>query len=337
MLKKIYEGLFTNKKSISGDSSDDVEAGYMTREKILVFGISFFLAFCLWFIVNLSRDFSITIDLPVTIGNLPEEMALVDDPPALASVGVSGEGWNLIALYNNPPGITVDVEEQDVNLFEKIQQQISAISDVNVTTVQPMRLNLEMEEKASRQVPVEVIMEMQVRDRYGLVGEPVVSPDSVTITGARSRVEGIDIINTQETVLEDVSRSQELELQVETPSSAISVVPGRVTYSFEVAEFTEGEVSIPIRIRNLPPGQAVSYNPSSLTVRYGVPIDQYAEVQNTRPFEAYIDYSTIEQDTTGLLIPQVERIEDDYDVRLRSFSPRTISYFNVLNEETEEE
>jgi YbbR domain-containing protein len=326
------KNLITMKYTLAEEAEDEKLPAFMTREKVLVFAISFILAFCLWFIVNLSRDFNITISMPLEIGDVPEEMALVEGVPDNASVGISGEGWKLISLYNNPPRIMINVEESDVNLYDKVQQQVSAVSDVNITQVQPMGLSLSLEEKVSKDVPVEVRLDIIPHDRFDVIGVPQLDPAFVTVSGAQSKVAEITNVRTRPVELNDVKRGKEIELNIERPSSGISVDPGIIKYRFQVTEFTEGEVRIPIRLRNLPPGRAVTYNPSTVTIRYSVPIDQYSEVQNTRPFVAYLDYSTIEEDTTGLVIPQIERVEDEFDIRLRSFSPRTVSYFMVVDD-----
>jgi YbbR domain-containing protein len=326
------KNLISMKYTLAEEAEDENLPAFMTREKVLVFAISFILAFCLWFIVNLSRDFNITISMPLEIGDVPEEMALVEGVPDNASVGISGEGWKLISLYNNPPRIMINVEESDVNLYDKVQQQVSAVSDVNITQVQPMGLSLRLEEKVSKDVPVEVRLDIIPHDRFDVIGVPQLDPAFVTVSGAQSKVAEITNVRTRPVELNDVKRGKEIELNIERPSSGISVDPGIIKYRFQVTEFTEGEVRIPIRLRNLPPGRAVTYNPSTVTIRYSVPIDQYSEVQNTRPFVAYLDYSTIEEDTTGLVIPQIERVEDEFDIRLRSFSPRTVSYFMVVDD-----
>ncbi len=330
MLNRLKE-MWSSQQPVAAADQDDDAAVYMTREKVLVFVVSFFLAFCLWFIVNLSRDFNITIHLPIEIGNLPEDMALVDDPPTSASVGLIGEGWKLISLYSNPPSIMVNVEQQEVNLFDIVQQQVSVISEVTVTRVQPNNLILNLEQKVEKRVPVEADVYFSTRDRYGLVGEPELSPDSVTVIGASSMVDRVDRLLTSAAELDDVWQSGQIELRLDLEGLGITASPSSVTYAYEITEFTEGEVRIPVRVRNIPPGRSVTFSPSSITVRYFVPIDQYGEVQNLRPFNAYVDYATIEEDTTGQVTPEVERVEDDYDVQLRTFQPRSVSYFEVVD------
>ncbi|MEX0770077.1 MAG: CdaR family protein [Balneolaceae bacterium] len=327
-----FKHMFSSGKNTGSDMDDDGMSNYLTQEKILVFGISFVLAFCLWFIVNLSRDFNITVDLPLEVGNLPADQALVDGLPEYATVGVTGEGWQLIPLYNNPPSITVEVLEEEVPLFERVQQQLSTFSGVNVIKVQPFSLTLNLEQKTTRKLPVELRLDLELRDQYGIIGEPELSPDSVTVTGAVTKLEELERIQTEELELADIQSDRVILLDLIQPSGGIALSPDVVSYRIEVAEFTEGEVRIPIRIRNLPPGRVVTYNPSTLTVRYDVPIDQYQDVQNIRPFTAYIDFNTIQSDTTGLVIPEIERNDDDFIVRLRSFQPKTVSYFNVVDQ-----
>ena len=331
MLKRLRDFL-GNSRTLDSDSDLEAGAAFLPREKALVFGLSFILAFCLWFIVNLSRDFNITVSLPLNISNIPEDMALVTSPPDHASVGVTGEGWMLISLYNNPPSIMVYADDQEeVNLFERVQRQVATVADVSITQVDPFVLNLNMEEKIYKEVPVEAFVEITTDDRHGLIGEAVIEPQTVTISGAASRIDDIERVRTKRVVLEEVKDGRELELEIESPFPGISVYPDNISYQFEVTELTEGEVRIPIRIRNLPPGQNVTYHPSTVTVRYDVPIEQYNVAQESQPFRAYIDYNTIVEDTTGMVIPQIERLDDRFNVTLRSYQPRSVSYFNVVN------
>lgn len=314
-------------------SDDDGPANYLKREKVIVFAISFVLAFCLWFIVNLSRDHNITVNLPIEIGNLPADMALGEEIANYVSASVSGEGWQLISIYNNPPSVTIDAMENDINLYEKVQQQMMGMPGINVTNVQPIVLRINLEEKSSKLVPVDLVTDIQLRDRYDLTGEPLLAPDSVLISGAVSKIEYIDSVQTYPFELTGVDEDLQLTLELMPPDAGVAVDPSAVQYTMSVAEFTEGEMRIPVQIRNLPPGRAITSDPSTVTVRYRVPIDQYSGVQDTRPFEAYVDYETIESDTTGIVIPQIEATTEEFDVRLRSFQPGTVSYFNIIQQD----
>lgn len=302
----------------------------ITRQKILAFTIALIFSFSLWFIVNMGRDYNITIMLPVQVINLPDDIALSNEIPERAAVSVSGEGWNLFNVYTNPPTITLNVENQQVNLFEQVRQQISSMNDLNVMQVEPMLVDIETEQKITKKVPVESRIELTTRDQFGVLGTPEFQPDSVTVSGAASKIAEIEAWYTQPTSINDVYRDLELNIELEAPESSIELNPASVIYRADIAEFTEAEVRVPVRSRNLPPGKAITFSPSSILVKFDVPIHQYTEVQNVQPFMAYVDYDRVENDTTGLITPQLERITEEFDVRMRSFQPTRVSYFNII-------
>ncbi|MFO7847914.1 MAG: YbbR-like domain-containing protein [Balneolaceae bacterium] len=310
------------------DEDDDSKT--FSRHKVLAFTFAMLFSIALWFIVNMGRDYNMTMMLPIQVTNLPDDIALSSEVPDNAAVSVSGEGWSLFNLYINPPQITLDIEAQQVNMFEQVRQQVSSMSDVSVMQVDPMFLEIETEMRTSKTVPVRSRVNIITENQYGILGSPEISPDSISISGPASRVEEIDEWGTDESEIDDVNSDVEITLDLESPPPGISVSPAQVAFRAEVAEFTEAEVRIPVRTRGLPPGRAVSFSPSSILVRYNVPLDQYNEVQEIRPFVAYVDFERLEQDTTGLISPQLERVTDEYDVRLRNFQPTRVSYFNVL-------
>lgn len=319
---------FFTSSDVEGEESDG--NNFFAREKVIVFSIAFVLALSLWFVVNMNREFNITVQVPVELTNLPDNLALRSDVPEEVRVNVSGEGWNLISLYSNPPKVSLDAESRQINLFEQIRNMSGSFSDLSVMQVDPIMLTIETEEKATKRVPVVSQIDLNLQNRFGLIGEPVISPDSVTLTGAESRLDEVSQWETEEVAFHDISRSMEREISLRAPTDGIILSTNAVNFQIDVAEFTEAEVRVPVRTRNLPSGEAVSFNPSSITIRYDVPIHQYSEVQGIRPFAVYADYADLQADDTGYITPRVEKITDDFDVRLRSFQPQRVSYFNII-------
>lgn len=319
-------------KGESGKANETDGSEFVGREKIVVFISSIFLALCLWFIVNLSRDFNVTIEVPIQVVNIPEGVALSTELPEFVSVNLSGEGWQLIPLYGNPPRVSISADSRQINLFEQMRNQVSAFSDLNVIQVEPIILEIETEERISKRVPVRPRISLNLSSQFGLVEQPKLTPDSVTISGARSNLANIDEWLTEEVEISDVSRSFERSIQLNSPTGGVRLETGTVLYEANISEFTESEVRIPIRTRNMPSGKAVTFNPSSITVRYDVPIDRYSEIQGIRPFLAYVDFEELESDTTGFITPTIEQTVTNINIRLRSYHPTTISYFNILTD-----
>ncbi len=189
-----------------------------------------------------------------------------------------------------------------------------------------------MEPKVSKKVPVKINTQLSFQNRYGLIGQPVYSPDSITVTGAQSKIADINEWEVQDTlrltdVRDDISRT----LPLRNAEGVIELSESEVNFSADVSEFTEGETTVYIETRGLPRGQNVNYNPSFITIKFDVPIDQYADVENEKPYEAFVLYSEILEDSTGFVTPDIELTAHQYELRLRSFQPKAVAYFTVLN------
>lgn len=311
---------------------EETEVKFLRRERIVVFIGAYIMAVSLWFIVNLSGSFNITINIPVEPGNLPPDMALTEEFPEFVQANISGDGWQLLNLYNDPPLVIVNIEDREVNLFEQVRQRLSYMQDIDVAKVQPLILTMDMEPKVSKKVPVRVNTQLSFESRFGLVGDPVIQPDSITVTGAESKIREITEWEVKDTlklsgIREDISR----ELNLHESVGVISLSENNIRYEADVSEFTEGEVSVYIRTRNLPRGQNVNYNPSSVTIRFDVPIEQYSAVSKIRPYEVYVPYSKIQEDSTGFVTPDIQQTAEDFELKLRSFQPKAVAYFTVLD------
>lgn len=312
------------------EESEDEEDKLFTKHKVFAFTFAMLFSVALWFIVNMGRDYNMTMMLPIEIINLPDDIALSTEVPDNAAVSVSGEGWSLFNLYINPPRVNLNVEAQQVNMFEQVRSQIGSMSDVSVMQVDPMFLEIETEMRVSKKVPVESQVQINTENQFGVLGPTQITPDSISITGPASRVEEITSWNTAVTEVTDARNDLEMTVDLEAPDAGITIMPSVVTLRADIAEFTEAEVRIPVRSRGLPSGRAVTFSPSSILVKYDVPLEHFNDVQSIRPFVAFVDFERLQQDTTGLITPELERVTDEYDVRLRSFQPTRVSYFNIV-------
>jgi YbbR domain-containing protein len=312
--------------------SDEDEVTFLRREKVIVFVGAYITAVALWFIVNLSSSYSINVNLPIEPGNVPEDMALLEELPEFVQAGVSGDGWQLLSLYNDPPTVVINIENEEVNLFDQVRQRLSYLQDIDISKVQPLMIQIEMESKISKKIPVVLNTDIDFQNRYGMIGEPVISPDSITVTGAASRIEDM-----REWVVRDTLRLKEVRndisrvITLREDTGVIELSDTEINYVADVSEFTEGETAVYIKTRGLPRGQNVTYNPASLTITFDVPIEQYADVENLQPYEAYVSYSKILEDSTGYVTPDIELIETEYELRLRNFKPKAVAYFTVIN------
>jgi YbbR domain-containing protein len=305
---------------------------FTKREKVMVVGVAYLLAIGLWFMVNMDREFTTTFTLPVVLGELPDARSLQQPIPESVDVTVNGSGWKLMNLAGNLPTIVLDVRKAEVDVLTAARDLIATTDGLSVIRVQPFVLTVRLDERITKRVPVESRLSIEFRNRYNQVGPVRLFPDSIDIAGARAIVDTIRSWPTEASEIDGVREALDLTLTLQEAPYILQLSHNQVRLEADVAEYTEGEARIPIRVRGQPRNRDVVFSPASVVVKYDVPIDEYSRSLSQVLFAAYVPYAMAASDSTGFVIPQIERTESALHIRIRSHQPRTVSYYHVVNE-----
>jgi hypothetical protein len=306
------------------------DGNFHRTEKAVVFIFAYIMALGMWMLINLDRDFTMNIELPLIYGEFPENLAPVESLPESVRASVSGEGWKLLNLYGSAPRISVDINDERVNLLTSVQNQLPGQTGLTVNQVFPGNIRIRLEEKIARQVPISPNIDIEFRRQFNIVGKPEMFPDSITVTGARSLVENIRSWPTKKVTFSDLNQSIDIMMELEASTDLVRLSDNRVNYRATVSEFTEGETRVPVVIRGGTESRNFSLSPSSILIRYDIPISQYTRAQDEMLFDAYVDFSDILDDATGFVTPNVKPLTKDFDLRVRSLQPQRVSYFQIL-------
>jgi YbbR domain-containing protein len=286
----------------------------------------------LWLLINLGKDFTSTVEIPLEYGSFPDSVAPVERLPATTEVTFTGEGWQLLSLYGTPPRVQIDAEEGRINLEERIRAQMGGTGQaVSLGSVNPADVQIEMEEAISRKVPVRPRLNLNFVPQHNTVGDIQIQPDSVIVFGARSLVEPIPAWYTRPVTFDDLESDFTVSIELEETADLLQLSHNEVMVSAEVQEFTEGQMRVPVEIEGVPMRQEVVLSPSFVTIRYDVPLPQYNDSQDERLFRAYVRYADVEADTTGYVEPQIMIDDAELDIRLRSATPPRLSYFLIVD------
>ncbi|MBO6572909.1 MAG: hypothetical protein JJ958_10750 [Balneola sp.] len=332
-IQNIKDRILSYVKKGTKPGEDDDDGKLVTKESALVFVFAYVIAISLWFAVNLNGIFNITINMPLEVGDIPNDLALTDNLPEFVEVSLTGTALPLINLYNNPPSIPVDVDESEVNLFNQVRQQMNSYQEVEVSKVEPILVTVNLENKITKKVPIRLNWDFEFESRFGLISNPVISPDSISVTGAVSQMNEVT-----EWVIDDTLQISGIKddiaevVSISNDNPLLSISLNELSLTANVSEFTEDEVSVYIRTRDLPRGQNITYNPSSIVIKYDVPLEQFSEIQNETPYVVYVPYRKILEDETGFVTPDIELIATKYALKLRSFQPKAVAYFSVVDQ-----
>ncbi len=299
----------------------------------LAFLVALAVALLLWFTFSMRGTYTVAVDVPLVVSRLPADRALRERPPETATLQMQGEGWSLLTLSRTPPPVELRAGDEAISVVQAATQSSQIPAGVAVLAAQPATVKLALEEAVARTVPIRLTGDPGVYPPYGLLRPPVLRPDSVRVTGARSILAGLVAWPTEPVELGTLRRTRVVTVSLrDTLDGLVNRSVDRATVTFEVEQFTEGERMLEVRVRNVPPDvTAVRLLPARVRATYLVPVaaDYYERAQGSAEFYAEVDYMEIARDTLLGTVSVRPRIPAGLPVRQLRLTPERLEYFTV--------
>lgn len=261
-------------------------------------------SFLLWFTLAMREQTTVTLRVPTRVENLPEDVALRELPPPYVRVQVQGEGYQLLQLRFNTPSLPIDAAQSRIDPQDVLQ---ALPKNVRVLGISPQAFDLQKEPRITRRVPIRLRYDVGVPPTHDFVSEPVLVPDSVDVSGARSIVNALTAWPTEWFRRDEVTDSLRVRVALsDTLAGLVALSRPFTTLVLNVQEFTEGLREIDVEVLNQPTDdRLVTLDPASVRVRYRVLLSQYEEAQTARDFFATVSFDEVRSDTTGQVRPRL--------------------------------
>ena len=312
----------------AADRPPDDEAG----RRGLAMGLSVVVAAVLWFSFNMREVYTVAVEMPVEVVALPADQALRERPPATATATLQGDGWTLLALTRRRPTIQVAATGETVDLAEAAARE-QALADVAVRNVQPGAIELALDARTTRRLPIRLRQSIETRPPFGLLRPPTLRPDSVTVFGAQSILGRLSDWPTETFVVRDLNDNVTRTVALSDTLAGLVVPSVRsTTVSVAVGQFTRAVRDLDVEVVGLPAGvEGVRFDPARVTVEYDVPSEGEAfdEAARSAAFRAVVDWSDIARDTTSGSVPVSLRVPGGLGVRDPRARPGRVEYFLV--------
>lgn len=299
------------------------------RRRGMAVSLSVLVSSLLWFTFTMRETHTRIIEMPTEVVNVEEDLALSQLPPQNVRVQVVGDGWSLLRLNLRPPTIPLNAARSEVRVEDALPE---LPKNLQVLSVSPNVVNLWKETRVTRRVPVRLAAEIETPSTHDLIAPPEILPDSVDITGASSVVSNLEYWPTVRLNFDDVRDSLVARVPLsDTLAGLASKNVDAVELRAVAQEFTEGTREIQVDVLGQPSTQIlVSLEPSTIRVRYRVPLNQYQDAQRAMDFYATVSYDEIRQDTTGQIEPTLE-LPDELVLRDVEMIPRRLGYYERIN------
>ena len=180
-----------------------------------------------------------------------------------------------------------------------------------------------LDEKAERVVPVKLKSSISFKDLFRQKEAVKLEPSTIVISGPKAVVEVFDEINTELLSLEDVDNNKTGKIESQSLNhSEINYSAKNINWELKVEQFTQGEIKLPIEMKNIPKGYEIKLFPEEVTVSYLISLDEFDLVKPDM-FAAHISFDADFKRQSVNLSRQADFVEN-----VRIF-PSKVEYFLI--------
>jgi YbbR domain-containing protein len=269
--------------------------------------LSFFVCVCLaslfWFLHALSKEYSITIRVPVKFSNFPEKRLIAVDLPDSVDVKVQGSGFTLFAnQWMNSFG-TLELDASHARSLGKGDFALPSFSHsdlfatslgegLQILKITPDTIVLSFEGRAEKSVPVHYRVTVQCAPSFRLGDSITTNPKTVTVSGAEALVNRINFVETENKNYSGLDKAVNEKVKLVLPPglSQVTIIPDSVNLNIPVGKYTEGRFSIPVEPINVPSNIVVKPFPDKVDVVFLVSVEDYSSIHPDM-FRLVLDYS----------------------------------------------
>ena len=283
--------------------------------KLNVFLLFLLLSFSVLLFTKLSQTYRNSLIVEIDPRDIPENQILQVDSLPKIELTYSDYGFKII--YHNfkkhkfPVELQKNVSKTSRSYSWKSNQnnnQIKAFlgKTAENISVKPDSIKLPFDTLNVVKVPVLLQSKFKYEMGYDALDSIVISPDSIKLIGAESKIREIKSVNSEELVMTNVKNdiAETVGLKVPEGYEGIKFKPENVQVTMRVGKFTEGEIEVPVIVNNVPNAVELNYFPKKIKVVYYVSLQDYKSVK-VSDFRIDCNFNEAQKQGRSFFIPQL--------------------------------
>ncbi len=274
----------------------------------------FFLGFSavIWVAVQFSKEYTETIELPISYINLPKDKILIGNTPKILDLRIRDRGFYIAWNRIFPQTIIIDIsdatEEGAVLTYDLELQKTAILSQLNLDyeKVDFLQKNIKInfEQRTVKKVAVLSSIDLNFAVGYSALENIKLQPDSIMLSGPATVLDTLKTIKTQSLKINNISNDVKGKVKLDTANlNEVSLFQNEVNYYVRTEKFTEGNAEIPIKLINVPEGTNVVIFPKEVVIYYQVSLKDFEKIKPAS-FEVVVDFKNA-YDSDGFLIAQI--------------------------------
>lgn len=250
--------------------------------------------------------------MEVTYTDLPQKKVLLSSPLKKIPVLIKASGFNLISakLNNKPVNLSLkkinkkssnDYFFLSKNISQEIQNQLK--SGIELIQIQKDSITLKIGTLDSKKIPLKADLDISFQIGYDFSKPTTIQPDSILISGDKTLLKDIDYLMLEKVSLENISKNKNIQSLIIFPKEAkIKTSNTSAKVNIFVDKFTEGEIEVPILVKNAPKG--INIYPKKVKLIYKVSLNNFNKI-TPELFKVECDYQQIENNDSNYLTPKL--------------------------------
>lgn len=292
--------------------------------------LAILIALTLWFVANLQHDVERNVSIDVNYTNLPKGLIIVNNPPETLNIRVRGPRSQLSAISPEDMVFTIDLSNitAGTSMFEIRTDQLIPPRDVQVTGISPSEINIDVDKLAQKRVSVEPVLG-QPDEGYEIIGNPLVTPETVAIRGPEKLLKTIKSVGTDPVSLKGEKSKFTIEVPLRTPYTLVAITDGntvKVTIDIKEKIMEKEFNNLDINFINFDDLKYETDGSISAEIAFEGPFSIINDL-NSKDIELYVDGSGIKNPGSG----KTHNLEVSVDyphkdiLKLTRQSPKTIA------------
>jgi YbbR domain-containing protein len=170
--------------------------------------LSLAFALVLWFFVMGEQRLERSCSVPLELKNMPVGVMVANDIPSHIEVRISGPRTLLMNLHPEDIGISVDLKglRPGLTTFKRLEERLDLPGPLKVTRLSPSYIDVRLERVMTKTVPVKVRLTGNPARGYR-VARVVSDPARATIEGAKSELEKVEMVLTDEVEVDGITEN----------------------------------------------------------------------------------------------------------------------------------
>tara|TARA_Y100001978_G_scaffold187483_1_gene188075 strand:+ start:767 stop:1654 length:888 start_codon:yes stop_codon:yes gene_type:complete len=250
--------------------------------------ICFSLSFAFWSLNKVSKKQIKNLSFKLYISDLPENLVL--DSISSQKINLKIKGNSITNIKQKKIKISANNKDEKLIFIDKKEIENQLETNLEIIDIFPDSIYLFTSKKAIKKIPIKHNIDFNLEKNHWIKDKINIEPESVIIKGNKKDLEKLKYVETKYLKLGTVIGKVQGEIDI--VENVFLENYGKVQYSFETQQYTEGKLNLDIEAINFPKNKNISLFPKNITIKYLVAENKFHEITED-DFKVVLDFNKI--------------------------------------------